>query len=67
VDRSRVRVFIGYSKIINKQFKFYLLELGYTLRLSYILVDKHIPRRRVKLQLQNILARLQGILNTILD
>jgi hypothetical protein len=44
-----------------------LLELGYTLRLSCILVDEHTPRGRVKLQLRNILARLQGTPNTILD
>ena len=67
VDCSRVRVFIGYSKTINKQFKFYLLELGYTLRLSRILVDEYTPGGKVKLQLQNILARLQGTQNTMLD
>jgi hypothetical protein len=67
MDRGRVRVFIGYSKTTNKQFKFYSPELGYTSRLSRISVDEYTPGGKVKLRLRNIPARLQGTQNTMPD
>ena len=67
VDRGRVRVFIGYSKTTNKQFKFYSLELGYTSRTSRLSVDEYTPGGKVELRLRNIPAGPQGTQNTMPD
>ena len=66
VNIGRVRVFIGYSETINKQFKVYAPELGYTFRSSRVRIDETIAGGIIDLRIRNCAAGLQETPN-ILD
>jgi hypothetical protein len=49
VDRERMGVFIGYS-LTDKQIKLYAPDMGYTIRISVVYVDKETIGGLVDLQ-----------------
>ena len=63
--RGREGVFIGYSEIIEKQFKVYAPNLRYTRRISALYIDKAVKGGTVNLRFRNHPSGPQGIPNQL--
>jgi hypothetical protein len=60
IDCGRVSVFVRYKENTIKQFRVYILDLGYVIRSSVVTFDELEKDNTINL-------RFRGILNTLLD